>query len=47
MVINVMDKKEYKKLVSKHTPKEPRLKNIAVAFFVGGSIGFIKDKFCY
>lgn len=42
-----MDKKEYKKLVSKHTPKEPRLKNIAVAFFVGGSIGFIGEFLIY
>lgn len=38
-----MEKEEYKKLVDKHTPKEPRLRNIAVAFFVGGFVGFMVE----
>ncbi len=38
-----MEKEEYKKLVQKHTPKEPRLRNIAVAFFVGGAVGFMVE----
>ena len=38
-----MNKDEYKKLVTKHSPKEPRLKNILVAFFVGGTVGFIGE----
>ena len=38
-----MNKEEYKKMVEKHTPKEPRLRNIGVAFLVGGFIGFIGE----
>lgn len=38
-----MNKEEYKKLVAKHTPKEPKLRNIGVAFFVGGTVGFIGE----
>ena len=38
-----MNKDEYKKLVEKHTPKEPRLRNIGVAFLVGGIVGFIGE----
>lgn len=36
-----MNKDEYKKLVSKITPKEDKFKNFLVAFFVGGLIGFV------
>ncbi len=36
-----MTKEEYKKLVSKHTPKYNRLKSILIAFLVGGTIGMI------
>lgn len=36
-----MTKEEYKKLVSKYTPKYNRLKSILVAFLVGGTIGMI------
>ena len=38
-----MTKEDYKKLVSKHTPREPKLRNIVVAFFVGGLIGFFGE----
>ena len=38
-----MEKEEYKILVKKHSPKENRLKNIGVAFFVGGCIGFVSE----
>lgn len=34
-----MEKKEYKKIVDKYTPTEPRLKNGIVAFIVGGFMG--------
>ncbi len=36
-----MDKKDYQKLVDKNTPKEKRLKNGIVAFFIGGFMGII------
>lgn len=36
-----MDKKDYKKLVDKNTPKEKCLKNGIVAFFIGGFMGII------
>ena len=42
-----MTKDDYKKLVKKHTPKEPKLRNIVVAFFVGGFIGFIAEFLIY
>ncbi len=38
-----MNKEEYKLLVKKHTPKEPKLKNMGVAFLVGGLIGFLAE----
>lgn len=43
MLGDFMNKEEYKKMVEKHTPKEPRLRNIGVAFLVGGFIGFIGE----
>lgn len=36
-----MDKKQYKSLVQKHTPKEDRLKNGIIAFVIGGIMGVI------
>lgn len=42
-MVNKMEKEEYKILVKKHSPKENRLKNIGVAFFVGGCIGFASE----
>ncbi len=42
-----MDKEEYKKLVKEMSPKENRLKNVLVAFFVGGLIGFLGEFFLY
>lgn len=42
-----MKKDEYSKIVAKHTPKEPRLRNIAVAFFVGGFVGFMAEFLVY
>lgn len=42
-----MTKDDYKKLVKKHTPREPKLRNIVVAFFVGGFIGFFAEFLIY
>lgn len=42
-----MSIEEYKKLVKEMSPKENRLKNVAVAFFVGGLIGFLGEFFLY
>ena len=36
-----MEKKEYKKIVDRHKPKETRLINAIVAFVVGGIVGVI------
>ncbi len=36
-----MKKEDYKKLVKKVSPKEPRFRNIIVAFATGGTIGLI------
>ena len=38
-----MNKEYYKKLVKKHTPKEPKLRNVGVAFLVGGLIGLFAE----
>ncbi len=38
-----MNKEDYKKLVKKHTPKEPKLRNVGVAFLVGGLIGLFDE----
>lgn len=38
-----MNKEDYKKLVKKHTPKEPKLRNVGVAFLVGGLIGLFTE----
>lgn len=38
---------EYKKLVKEMSPHENRLKNIVVAFFTGGAIGFLGEFFLY
>ena len=38
-----MIQKRYNKIVKKHTPKEDRLKNAAVAFLVGGFMGIIGE----
>ena len=42
-----MTKDDYKKLVKKHTPREPKLRNIVVAFFAGGFIGFFAEFLIY
>ena len=42
-----MNKEEYQKLVAKHLPKEPRLKNAIIAFLVGGGIGFFGELYVY
>lgn len=39
----ILNREEYNKLVNKHTPKEPRLRNIGIAFIVGGFIGFMGE----
>ena len=36
-----MDKKKYKQIVSRHTPKENRLYNCLISFMVGGFMGII------
>lgn len=36
-----MDKEEYKNLVKKKYPKQNKLKNMLIAFVVGGSLGLI------
>lgn len=38
-----MNEEDYKKLVKKHTPKEPKLRNVGVAFLVGGLIGLFAE----
>ena len=38
-----MNKEDYKVLVKKHTPREPKLRNFGVAFLVGGLIGFLAE----
>lgn len=38
-----MNKEDYKKLVKKHTPKEPKLRNVGVAFLVGWLIGLFAE----
>ncbi len=38
-----MNIEDYKKLVKKHTPKEPKLRNVGVAFLVGGLIGLFAE----
>ena len=46
-----MEKKEYKKIVDKYTPSEPRMRNALVAFFIGGLMGvlgnFLVDFYSY
>lgn len=46
-----MEKKEYKKIVNKYTPKESRLKNSIIAFLIGGMMGvlgnFLIDIYTY
>ncbi len=36
-----MEKKEYKNIVDKYTPNEPRFKNAIVAFLIGGFMGVL------
>ena len=38
-----MDKLEYKKLVKKNLPKENKLKNMFIAFIVGGLMGVLAE----
>ena len=40
-----MNKEAYKKMVDELTPKESRLKNFLVAFFVGGGLGLFSEVF--
>lgn len=50
IIIKIGDKvnaEEYKKIVKEMSPKENRLKNIMVAFFIGGLIGFIGEFIIY
>ena len=36
-----MEKERYKRIVDKYTPKEDRLKNALISFFIGGIMGLI------
>lgn len=36
-----MEKEKYKRIVDKHTPKENRLTNSLICFFIGGTMGVI------
>ncbi len=36
-----MEKSEYKQMVDKYTPKEPRLRNAVIAFLIGGLMGML------
>jgi len=38
-----MNREEYKQLVKQLTPKENKLKNAAIAFLVGGLVGFVGE----
>ena len=38
-----MNKEEYKELVKRNSPREPKLRNAVVAFLVGGSVGFVGE----
>ena len=38
-----MNKQEYKKIVDKHSPKENKVKNMIIAFLVGGLVGLIGE----
>ena len=40
-----MNKEEYKKIVDKITPKEDKLKNAVISFFVGGTLGLVGEIF--
>ena len=40
-----MNRKDYKKIVDKYTPKEDKLKNALTSFIVGGLIGLIGEFF--
>jgi len=36
-----MEKREYKQIVDKYTPTEPRLRNAIIAFLIGGFMGVL------
>lgn len=38
-----MDKKKYKEIVDKNTPKENYIKNALIAFFIGGLVGALSE----
>ena len=46
-----MEKTKYKKIVDKYTPSEPRLRNVIIAFLIGGLMGvlgnFLIDAYSY
>lgn len=46
-----MINKNYEEIVEKHSPKEERLKNSLIAFFIGGLVGLVGEGlielFCY
>ncbi len=42
-----MNKSEYQKLVKELSPKEKKVKNVTIAFFIGGLIGFLGELTIY
>ncbi len=42
-MVNNMDKKKYKEIVSRNTPKENCFKNELIAFLVGGTLGSLGE----
>ncbi len=42
-MVNKMNREEFKKLVEKHTAKEPRTRNVVVAFLTGGCVGLFGE----
>lgn len=40
-MVKIMEKQKYKELTQKYSPKENKLKNMIIAFLIGGLIGLI------
>ena len=45
ILVRKLDRESYKKLVKELSPKEARLKNFLIAFFVGGLVGLFGELF--
>lgn len=40
-MVNVMEKQKYQELTKKYSPKENKVKNMIIAFLIGGLVGLI------